>query len=467
MFDITEPHLVVPWLEAIEGIFMKNGITQDDAKLSLALEYSAFGTREVLRNLPGVAALNYDRFKEDLRALFPGIIDDGRGSLTTLHNLIAYMEPIGVEDKGKFRLFDIQFEAESKKLMSSPALLSNRDAVRLYLMPFTEHARRIVFEKASKAALSHNVSVGATSLPRREDDPIMINEIRETAQRVFKTSNLESIYGLGVPAHGRIGSINPLGYRREPISLPFASGIPRTDPSYLRDFRKIKQEEGYAEGTMQHTWGTHSRNDREKLELERERLANQKDVNEAFMKELREMTSKFGESLGAVSSLVGAITRKTPQTEAPQRERYANSSRELLCFMCRAKDHFVSNCPHYQGFVKKGWLVPEGNGSNRMKLRDEIRMPREDPNVPRYKLIEQIATDRGWNKAESFFANIEDEAEDELNMGLQAGDQVTILMNQLVKAREELENSNQLRLEEMKRFAERTRIGDESITKNC
>ncbi|KAJ3870589.1 hypothetical protein F5051DRAFT_447458 [Lentinula edodes] len=41
-------------------------------------------------------------------------------------------------------------------------------------------------------------------------------------------------------------------------------------------------------------------------------------------------------------------------------------------------------------------------------------MPRDDPNVPRYKKIEQMAKDLGWDRAESYFANMEDDEDDKV-----------------------------------------------------
>ena len=58
---------------------------------------------------------------------------------------------------------------------------------------------------------------------------------------------------------------------------------------------------------------------------------------------------------------------------------------------------------------------------NRVKLRDNQRMPKDDPVKPRYKQIEEIAKTLGWDKAEAYFANmVEDDDEEEMEHQLQS-----------------------------------------------
>ena len=79
-------------------------------------------------------------------------------------------------------------------------------------------------------------------------------------------------------------------------------------------------------------------------------------------------------------------------------------------------------------------------------------MPKDDINTPRYKLIEEIAKSRGWDKAETFFANMVDEEEEEMNEQLNASEQVQVLLKQLSDAKDALVLSNQQRSEDRWRF---------------
>ena len=48
-------------------------------------------------------------------------------------------------------------------------------------------------------------------------------------------------------------------------------------------------------------------------------------------------------------------------------------------------------------------------------------MPRGDPDNPRHKQIEQIAKALKWDRAESFFANMVEDDDDEAEMNRQLG----------------------------------------------
>ena len=86
--------------------------------------------------------------------------------------------------------------------------------------------------------------------------------------------------------------------------------------------------------------------------------------------------------------------------------------------MCDEQGHFVVNCTHYKEFMKLGWMVPKGNGSTRMKLKNNMKLPWKEPNgPPRYVLIERLAKQLGWDKVEAYFANTEEEYEEPVGSG--------------------------------------------------
>ncbi|KAF5352012.1 hypothetical protein D9757_014835 [Collybiopsis confluens] len=451
ILNIEDPVGVIQWFEAAEWIFDSNGITSDDAKLKLALDWSTYPTRKLFMGMKSVRTPNYDEFVKEVRNILPEEMLDVAGSMYELDRIVNEYEPLSIRQKAEFRLYNVLFVTECEKLMTDRPILANRDAVRTYLKVFEESTRSMVFDQVRRDVKP------ATIGNRRKEDPITLKEAVAAAEKVFSLSNYESIYGLTSVRSSGIGSTNPESYRRSQIAYPLTSGLPaQSNFDYLKSVRKIKQEND-VEGGISDLWKSASKdsvNEKEKLEFEKERLASQQDVNEAWLKEMRQMTLKVGEGLSTVASLVGAaVSQRQPNLEGNQNRygfnqsgpsgssaRYGNTysntgPRQLLCFMCRAKDHLLAACPIYQDYVKRGWLVPEGNGSTRMKLRDEVRMPRDDENTPRYKLIEDIAKARGWGKAESYFANMVDEEEDEMNRQLDSEDQVQVLLRELAEAK--------------------------------
>ncbi|KAF5389044.1 hypothetical protein D9757_004877 [Collybiopsis confluens] len=461
ILNIEDPVGVIQWFEAAEWIFDSNGITSDDAKLKLALDWSTYPTRKLFMGMKSVRTPNYDEFVKEVRNILPEEMLDVAGSMYKLDRIVNEYEPLSIRQKAEFRLYNVLFVIECEKLMTDRPILANRDAVRTYLKVFEESTRSMVFDQVRRDVKP------ATIGNRRKEDPITLKEAVAAAEKVFSLSNYESIYGLTSVRSSGIGSTNPESYRRSQIAYPLTSGLPaQSNFDYLKSVRKIKQEND-VEGGISDLWKSASKdsvNEKEKLEFEKERLASQQDVNEAWLKEMRQMTLKVGEGLSTVASLVGAaVSQRQPNLEGNQNRygfnqsgpsgssaRYGNTysntgPRQLLCFMCRAKDHLLAACPIYQDYVKRGWLVPEGNGSTRMKLRDEVRMPRDDENTPRYKLIEDIAKARGWGKAESYFANMVDEEEDEMNRQLDSEDQVQVLLRELAEAKNAMLQMSQQR----------------------
>ncbi|KAJ3870528.1 hypothetical protein F5051DRAFT_447554 [Lentinula edodes] len=116
--------------------------------------------------------------------------------------------------------------------------------------------------------------------------------------------------------------------------------------------------------------------------------------------------------------MINSIPPSGPSNQSNRFERNttprSSNGTQWACFLCKSTDHFMNECPHLLEFTKRGWMMPEGGDSKRYKLRDNARMPRDDPNVPRYKKIEQMAKDLGWDRAESYFANMEDDEDDKV-----------------------------------------------------
>ncbi|KIK52612.1 hypothetical protein GYMLUDRAFT_64139 [Collybiopsis luxurians FD-317 M1] len=152
------------------------------------------------------------------------------------------------------------------------------------------------------------------------------------------------------------------------------------------------------------------RGERDCLELEHEKLAVQQDINAAFMKEMKDMSLQLGEGLSVLANTVGSMAQKDKLGTDNGTPGAPAASREFLCFMCQSKDYLLHSCPCYHEFLKQGWLVPEGNDSNRVKLKDNQRMPQDDPERLHYQQIEDMAKNLGWDRAEAYFANIEDDS---------------------------------------------------------
>ncbi|KAJ3870591.1 hypothetical protein F5051DRAFT_434512 [Lentinula edodes] len=150
------------------------------------------------------------------------------------------------------------------------------------------------------------------------------------------------------------------------INLPFAADVPKTDRNYLQALKpKVEDEFKDLLGIK-----LESLIPRQLTEEQQQMVALNKDLMEANMKEIRavkSLQSHFKEGADIMTQLT-AIWKK-----------YDTQKFEW----------------NSVGMFLVGWMMPEGGDSKRYKLRDNARMPRDDPNIPRYKKIEQMAKDLG------------------------------------------------------------------------
>ena len=146
----------------------------------------------------------------------------------------------------------------------------------------------------------------------------------------------------------------------------------------------------------------------------KQELALQRDSQEPLAKEIWMMSAQFREGMGLMNSFMqnmkeimlakpgtsqhvvssNYVTNNNNESSSsnerlkPETAMTASNMRSRQCFMCDEQGHFVVDCPHYKEFMKLGWMVPEGNGLMRMKLKNNTKLPWKEPNgPPRYVLI--------------------------------------------------------------------------------
>ena len=119
------------------------------------------------------------------------------------------------------------------------------------------------------------------------------------------------------------------------------------------------------------------------------------------------------------------------------------TARQYLCFMCRAPDHMMYACPHVKRFIELGWMMQANDGSNRLKLKNDKPLPKDSPDMPKYQLIEKMAKELGWDKADVYFVHVEDEDEKEMNCQMSGNVQIEVfasMINGLVDRIKAMEN---------------------------
>jgi len=448
-FDMAEPHKLKDWLLEISDIFSRLQGMSEAAKVRKALQWCTSETRDLLRDLDSVKIPDFTNFKRELQAIFIDSVGDARGSRWKLNNIVNKFFPITIVDTQKLRIYNKLYESEADKLLTDPALIANSDAVKLY---------RSVFDDEFRQAINMQIRQEVTSTvmqTRRREDPFMLKEVMTAAEKAQAGGALfDALYDVSTINHSRAQPGNPLTYRRGPIALPFAPEIPKQDSTYLKSFKRERSAPGEFD-----LWGDTYETSQTNSQMEAQ-LAQQKDSHELFMKEIRTMSEQFKEGMGAVNQLanvvvkaaastsrdvgngmptVSQLSKAQPNRTIVNRQGAPMTLKELLCFMCKSKEHLMYDCPYYTEYLRRGWLVKESPDSKRVQLRDGVRMPYDEPGRARWQAIEQIAKEHGWDKAEAYFANMCEAPEEDYSDQLDPNYNMTVWMNKINELSAQLE----------------------------
>ena len=302
----------------------------------------------------------------------------------------------------------------ASKLMKAPAILSNTEAVKAYLVPMS---RRLV--EAIHTQLQQTIS-RTKLMSRRREDPYLLQEVMEASESPDFGSSLDTFYGVGQNPNGPLG--NPFSsesYSRGSLTFPFAPQIPQTMPT-----APVKMEP--------------------KQEQFEQIMAGMALIKDTINVNKKETSAVLDSHQKSISSLMGMLKANA---ENSNRSGYAaaqsNPPQNKVpdwgqgCFMCGSLEHRISDCQFFNTYKEKGWLVQDtAPGSKKYTLRDGSPLPRNDPNESRPEKIARIAKAKGWDKGGSnaFFVEEDDFEESE-----EQGPHYMSFMNTLAKAMAEHE----------------------------
>ncbi|KAJ3804426.1 hypothetical protein F5876DRAFT_70643 [Lentinula aff. lateritia] len=222
-------------------------------------------------------------------------------NITDPSQMIPWFEATESEQE-KMRIFRLLFNAKMKKLMDKPKMITNSDAVRLFLAPMTPEVKRGVLETVVK-----DVSVTSMS-DRRREDPFKIDEVMNAAEKYMIGSSFDNYYQTPSIASSSPPINNPNSFSRGHINLPFAADIPKTDRNYLQAL-KPKVEDKFKDllGIK-----LESLIPRELTGEQQQMVALNKDLMEANMKEIRavnSLQSHFKEGADIMTQLTAVMAQ--------------------------------------------------------------------------------------------------------------------------------------------------------------
>ncbi|KAF5373707.1 hypothetical protein D9758_001006 [Tetrapyrgos nigripes] len=345
-FTVDRAPDLMKFLDELEELFQNRKVTEADAKILIAVKYMEYETKK----------LHYDLAVE-----------------LNKYRLI----PLGQHEK--VLKFTREFKLEANKLMGDEPILSNAEAVALYMMAF-----------ADEFIMSMRTVMPRPSEKRRIEDPYPIDTIYEVA--IYTASfQLATAFGLGMNPL-TMGATNPeqLGGRASLNPLSWSQ------PS-------AKVTVGESSRTI-----TYPAN-RTGIKLEGDELSSRllatMDKNEATLKELNTHLSS-----GVLASLAKALVNNqgsTPRaigsggynSNHQDRHRFEPRSRDFKCYFCGSPEHGVQDCPIQDEYINMRKWIRKDSNTGKFVLKDGTPAPLGDDRESHAVKVERIAKARGWDVA--------------------------------------------------------------------
>jgi hypothetical protein len=364
-FDDDDVDALIDYIDQVETIIEKSGITDGQQKKLKLTEFLPKRKRTIWRTFPSYAdrAKTYEDFVEEIYKDYPEVRTERTGTLYELETLCKKNKGITQDEEGKLKRFGREFKQLIGKLSIPPAVVLNREACQRY-MDTLEHSFAATLRTA---VITHGL-------------------MKETAGQIAG-QNANAL--AGAPAQGAVQT-----RKEDPISLEdlmqmaermAASGIALSERDADEELPEIKRSEKF-------TLVKKERRDTRLDELEGS-VAGLRDAMVVVQKkqkeshdELRgELKNSHSEIMKAFSNLKGSPSVPAPREAPPHMDhsrgpgdrgggpgRYERGdrfnqggARNGNCYYCEDPTHYTAGCDKKDAHIEKGWLAVE-NGKLRL-----------------------------------------------------------------------------------------------------
>ena len=373
----------------IDGIWATRPAVDDDVKKARTLEFvDAVDLKDQWRAMaefgPGYT---YDQWKATILTCYPEIEELVSGSIFKMQSLCNNAKGLERKDLGPFRRFAVAFNHEALKLLSPPALVTNRDLVQMVLdtlaSDFAKEVELTLNQPSSAAVIAQNSELKLAppsavvqqamqaQLHRRGDKFTYIQVLHAIDYLMCNWSGRSAMNSLNIGgglANGALAGNSLLTGASNPL-LPTDGQL--VDNQILG--RSIKYE-----------------ND-EKFDLFAQEIAGIKDTMHLHEKRAIELGKTVDNSFKVINQSLKALTqREVPRVE--NREyRGGEGFKKGPCYFCQGP-HLASECETKEEFIRIGWImVKEG----KVMMGDGGWVPRYPEEASKAERIERFYNNKG------------------------------------------------------------------------
>ncbi|KAK7434881.1 hypothetical protein VKT23_019984 [Stygiomarasmius scandens] len=368
IFDGEEPGKLLDWLEDLEDIWKSSGVTLDKAKIALALSWMKRATQKEMRKLASAKGDNWEAFKKELKDCYPECASSARGSKAKLESIVETHRIVPFGSLDKLLAYSRRFRLEAEKLLEAPALISDPEAVELYLRGLEERLQEEIYREVRRSP--------DDTTERRLEAPFTLKEILEAAEmvalktagrRIVRTTNSSTVVE---------SRIMPSATRKEKSE---------NMNEYENKLSKTIDQLNIANKSFVQT---------------RELMVNQN-------KEILDVLNKIHQGGNVYRPANSYNNAARPST---------NFSRTGKCYICDDPAHFVRDCKDFIQFMSDGWIFRNDQG--RLCFKDGGLVPEGGLGKSRRDKIVEYAKSKGWTK-KSESVNLTMECEDPEELLLQ------------------------------------------------
>lgn len=433
VFNMDKPEGIAEWIEEVQNI-LAVGTTSDAVKVAKALEWMTKKTRDNFKDLESVKNPNFEKFIEALKGVYTESISSEKGSRQRLYEIIQQFMGLRLGETERLRVYNQMFKTEVNLLMQPPPIISNRDAISLYVSPMTSSLQESIQNRLQITMKNVDLT------QRRREDPYDLKDVIEAAESLEVGLGFQTVYSTASsgPSMGRAVPPGAESFNRGSLALPFVAQLPRSTPNYMQNVKAepVESQNELAAGIAQI---------KDTIELQNKQITTTLKGHDTSIGQLFEIVKASHATPQKVGYTTSQLTTFPTNNNRPYNNSGSynmgsyggNGTRPLmgkdLCLLCESPEHRIAACPHLREFKERGWLVPESETSNRVMLKDGSPLPRFDPNEKRHEKVIKIAKEKGWDQSKAFFVEYEDE---ELLVE-EEGPQYAALLSQVTAALEQ------------------------------
>lgn len=382
-FSSTKPKELRRFITQLEDLWKEAEVTEGREKKQSLGKYADQDTEEEWKALETFDdGYSWAEFKKELLDNYPEASAAERGTPARIRQIVREADKIELGDTAKLYTYRRAFLAEAKKLQKSPAVMSNRELVELFMGGLSMSMGQAILQYLG------NISTKGkeTRVPeqRRPEDRYDLEEVCRAAGEVSENAQGMLSYNWG--------SLTTVHSQKRGTTLvqttPGESSILAGKLESLEESQALEKDRLNA---VNKQWGA-------KLES-----------LEGLMKTLISQSQEKPVA-GFIQNGGNGWNRSGVQNdESGKNFRHMSSNSDIICFGCGETGHFQNICERVKALIAKGTIIRNREG--RVCLPDGSRVP----NVPAgASLVERLERYYGTMKTAQAYMGTFEEVEDKM-----------------------------------------------------